>query len=108
LASHTSLIPHLSVVNSPQQLINAALLHSINCAAIFLLSHPTQLDSYPSMHPMQNQYQSFPKRIKSAALINEGGGWTNSKVLISDYGIHTKCTTTKILFGHPLFGYITT
>jgi hypothetical protein len=25
--------------------------------------------------------------------------------LISDSGIHTKCTTTEILFGHPLSGY---
>ncbi len=38
----------------------------------------------------------FPKRIKSAALTKEGDGWTNSKVLISDSGIHTKCTITEI------------
>jgi hypothetical protein len=25
--------------------------------------------------------------------------------LISDSDIHTKCTTTEILFGHPLSGY---
>jgi hypothetical protein len=25
--------------------------------------------------------------------------------LISDVGVHTKCTTTGILFGHPLSGY---
>jgi hypothetical protein len=38
----------------PQQLINAAPLFSIIRATIFLLSHPTQPDSNPSMHPMHN------------------------------------------------------
>jgi hypothetical protein len=38
----------------PQQLINAASLFSIIRAAIFLLSHPTQPDNNPSMHPMHN------------------------------------------------------
>ncbi len=28
-------------------------------------------------------------------------------ILISDYGVHAKCTTTGLLFGHPLFGYST-
>jgi hypothetical protein len=64
LASHTSFILHLSAVNSPQQLINATPLHSIICTAIFLLSHPTQQDSNPSMHRMHNQHQPFPKKNK--------------------------------------------
>ncbi len=99
-AFHTSLICHLSVVNSPQQPINAMSFHSINCAAVFLLSHPTQPDSYPPCIPCKSSINLFPKRIKSVALINEGGNWTNSKVLISDSGIHTKCTTTKNLFSY--------
>jgi hypothetical protein len=39
----------------PPQLINAVLLHSINPAVIFLLTHPKQPDSYSPMHPMHNQ-----------------------------------------------------
>jgi hypothetical protein len=44
--------------------------------------------------------------IKSAALINEGDGWINFRTLISESGIHAKCTTIKSLFGHSLSGYI--
>jgi hypothetical protein len=43
--------------------------------------------------------------IKSAALINEGDGWINSRTLISESGIHAKCTTIESLFGHSLCGY---
>jgi len=44
--------------------------------------------------------------IKSAAFINEGDGWINSRTLISEFGIHTKCTTIESLFHHSLSGYI--
>ncbi len=56
LASHTSFsFTFLSSFFS-QPLINVALLLSIIRAAILLLSHPTQLNSNPYMHPMHNQH----------------------------------------------------
>jgi hypothetical protein len=66
---------------------------------------------YPIPHsqittpPCTTSTNLLPKKIKSAALINEGDGWINSKTLISDSGVHTKYTTTESLFSHSLFGY---
>jgi len=44
--------------------------------------------------------------IKYAALIDEGDSWINSRTLISESGIHAKCTTIESLFGHSLSGYM--
>jgi hypothetical protein len=57
------------------------------------------------MYSMHNNTNLLPKRIKSAAFINEVNGGINSQTLISESDIHTKDTTTESLFGHPLFGY---
>ncbi len=93
----------------PSILLNSS---SMQCRSTPSLAPPSSC--YPIPHsqivippciPCITSTNLLPKRIKSVALINEGGGWINFKILISDSGVHTKCTTTDIWFGHPLFGY---
>jgi hypothetical protein len=107
LASSISLCPPpLFMPSSPQQLINVAPSFLIICVAFLLYfpSHTTKEQHCPCI-PCTTSTIILPKIIKSAALINEGDSWINWETLISESGIHTKCTTTEYLFGHPLCGY---
>jgi hypothetical protein len=53
---------------------------------------------------MHNQLFFFTNEDKICrhSSIKEMAGST----LISNSGVHTKCTTIELLFGHPLFGYM--
>jgi hypothetical protein len=54
------------------------------------------------MHPMHIQLFSHTNEDK----IRRHSSIEAARLtLISDFGVHTNCTTTKLLFGHPLFGY---
>ncbi len=107
LASFTSLRPSLLFSpSSPQHHINAAPSPFIIRTAFLLYfpPHTAREQHFPCI-PCTTSTNLLPKMIKFAALINEGDGWINSRTLISESGIHTKCTTIESLFGHSLSGY---
>ncbi len=94
------------------------------CRQFFLNSSSMQRRSTPSFVPPSSCYpiphsqitippcipcitdtNLLPKKDKICRSHQWRRRWINFKTLISDSSVHTKCTTTEILFSCPLFGY---